>query len=65
MNTGFHLLRRQVQVVFTPLDAQEAKAIAMADNHAFEQVKTLRQGIALTTGKHQLPVALHGAQAAA
>lgn len=64
MDAHFHLLGREIKVIFTPFDAQEAIAVAVADNGAFEQVETLRQCVALAAGKDQLPVTLHGAQAA-
>ena len=64
MNTGFHLLAGQVQVIFAAFNAQKAVAITVANNGTFQQVKTLRQRIALTTSEDQLPVTLHGAQAA-
>ena len=65
VNAGFHLLRRQIQVIFTAFHAQEAIAIAMANNDTFQQVKTFRQRIALTTRKDQLTIAFHCAQSAA
>ena len=64
MDAHFHLLGREIKVIFTPFDPQEAIAVAVADNGAFEQVETLRQCVALAAGKDQLPVTLHGAQAA-
>ncbi|VFS70103.1 Uncharacterised protein [Kluyvera cryocrescens] len=42
VHAHLHLFARQIQVVFAAFHAQEAKAIAMADNHAFEQVETFR-----------------------
>ncbi|MPN10215.1 hypothetical protein SDC9_157510 [bioreactor metagenome] len=65
MNAGFHLLAGEIQIVFTPFDAQKAVAITVANNGTFQQVETLRQRIALTTGEDQLSVTLHRAQTAA
>ena len=61
----FHLFGRQVQIVFAAFHAQEAVAVAVADHRAAQQIQTLRQRVALAAGKHQLAIALHGAQAAA
>ena len=65
VHAHFHLLARQVQIVLTPFNAQEAVTISVPDNHAFQQVQTLRQRVALAASEDQLPVALHRAQAAA
>ena len=65
VHAHLHLLAGEIKIVLAPLDAQEAKAVPVADDHALQQVETLRQGVALAAGKHQLSVALHGAQAAA
>ncbi len=61
----FHLFGRQVQIVFAAFHAQEAVAVAVADHRAAQQIQTFRQRVALAAGKHQLAIALHGAQAAA
>ena len=65
MNAHLHLFRGKIKIVFTAFYAQEAKAITVADDGAFQQVKTFGKRIALTAGKDQLPVALHRTQAAA
>ena len=65
VDTHFHLFAGEVQIVFAALYAQEAIAIAVADNRSFEQIKAFWQGVTLTAGKDQLPVTLHGAQATA
>ena len=65
VNTGFHLLGRQIQVIFTAFNAQEAITITMTDNGPFQQIKTFRQRIALTTCKDQLTIAFHCTQSAA
>ncbi|MNG13600.1 hypothetical protein D3C84_972880 [compost metagenome] len=37
----------------------------MAEHIAFHQIQTIRQGVTLVPGEHELPIALHGAQTTA
>ncbi|MNC01815.1 hypothetical protein D3C75_491700 [compost metagenome] len=51
VDAHLHLFRREIQVIFAAFDAQEAEAITVTDYHAFQQIETFGQGIALTAGK--------------
>ncbi|MNH21448.1 hypothetical protein D3C79_812570 [compost metagenome] len=58
----FHLLSRQIQVVFAAFNTQETKTVAMTDYGTAQQIQTFRQRIALAASKYQLAVTLHRAQ---
>ena len=62
VHAHFHLLGGEIEVIFLPFHAQEAVAVAMADDLAAQQIETFRQRIALAAGEDQLTVTLHGAQ---
>ncbi len=40
VDTGFHLLAGEIEIVFAAFDTQKTVAIAVANNNAFQQVET-------------------------
>src|SRR5690606_7588365 len=65
VETATHLPRAEEQVVTAVIGLQKAETIAVANDHAGDQVHLVGDAISIAAVEHQLAVPLHRLEAAA